>query len=53
MARSTRSVGLLLLGIYLILAGLGNLIGLHFQGYCGLIQGLLALAAGILILIGR
>ena len=52
MARSTRSVGLLLLGIYLILAGLGNLIGLHFQGF-GLIQGLLALAAGILILIGR
>ena len=52
MARSTRSVGLLLLGIYLILAGLGNLIGLSFQGL-GLIQGLLALAAGILILIGR
>lgn len=52
MARSTRSVGLLLLGIYLILAGLASLIGLHFQGF-GLIQGLLALASGILILIGR
>jgi hypothetical protein len=52
MARSTRSVGLLLLGIYLILAGLGSLIGLHFAGL-GVIQGLLALTAGILILIGR
>ena len=45
MARTTRSIGLLLLGIYLILAGLGSLIGLHFQGL-GLIQGLLALASG-------
>lgn len=52
MARTTRSTGLTLLGIYLLLAGLGSLIGLHFQGF-GLIQGLLALAAGILILIGR
>ena len=52
MARSTRSVGLLLLGIYLILAGLGLLIGLSFRGF-GLIQGLLALIAGILILVGR
>lgn len=52
MARTTRSIGLLLLGIYLVLAGLGNLIGLHFQGF-GLIQGLLALSSGILILIGR
>ncbi|HKI04840.1 MAG TPA: hypothetical protein VKK31_22870 [Thermoanaerobaculia bacterium] len=52
MARSTRSLGLLLLGIYLILVGLGNLIGLHFA-YFGMIQGLLALIAGVLILIGR
>jgi hypothetical protein len=51
-ARSSRSIGLLLLGIYLVLAGLSSLIGLHFQGL-GLIQGLLALASGILILIGR
>jgi hypothetical protein len=52
MARTTRSIGLLLLGIYLVLAGLSSLIGLHFQGF-GLIQGLLALGSGILILIGR
>jgi predicted nuclease of restriction endonuclease-like (RecB) superfamily len=38
MARSARSIGLLLLGIYLILAGLISLIGLHFQGL-GLIHG--------------
>jgi hypothetical protein len=52
MARSTRSVGMLLLGIYLILAGLGLLIGLSFA-YMRVIEGLLALIAGILILIGR
>ncbi len=52
MARSTRSVGMLLLGIYLILAGLGLLIGLNFV-YMRVIEGLLALIAGILILIGR
>jgi hypothetical protein len=52
MARSTRSVGMLLLGIYLILAGLGLLIGLSFV-YMRVIEGLLALIAGILILIGR
>ena len=52
MARSTRSVGLLLLGIYLILAGLGLLIGLSFA-YMRVIEGLLALIAGLLILIGR
>ena len=52
MARSTRSVGMLLLGIYLILAGLGLLIGLSFA-YMRVIEGLLALIAGILILVGR
>ncbi|HTG34881.1 MAG TPA: hypothetical protein VLB76_18320 [Thermoanaerobaculia bacterium] len=52
MARSTRSVGMLLLGIYLILAGLGLLIGLSFA-YMRVLEGLLALIAGILILIGR
>ena len=52
MARSTRSIGMLLLGIYLILAGLGLLIGLSFPA-CGSSRGCLALIAGILILIGR
>jgi hypothetical protein len=52
MARSPRNVGYLLLSIYLILAGLGLLIGLSFA-YFGVIQGILALLAGIFILIGR
>jgi len=52
MARSTRSVGMLLLGIYLILVGLGLLIGLSFA-YMRVLEGLLALIAGLLILIGR
>ena len=52
MGRSPRNVGYLLLSIYLILAGLGLLIGLSFA-YFGVIQGILALLAGIFILIGR
>jgi hypothetical protein len=52
MARVTRNTGMLLLGIYLILAGLGLLIDLHFA-FMGIIQGILALAAGVMILIGR
>jgi len=50
--RSTRSAGMTLLGIYLILQGLVSLIGLSFQGL-GLILGLVALIAGILLLLGR
>jgi uncharacterized membrane protein YkgB len=52
MARGARSTGLLLLGIYLVLHGLISLIGLRFA-YIGVLEGLLALIAGILILIGR
>ena len=52
MARGTRSTGMLLLGIYLILSGLVSLIGLSFA-YLGTILALLALIAGVLILIGR
>ena len=50
--KSSRSVGMLLLGIYLILAGLTSLFGLSFHGI-GLLMGLLALLAGILLLLGR
>jgi hypothetical protein len=52
MARGSRSTGMLLLALYLILTGLGLLIGLNFL-YMRIIEGLLALIAGILILIGR
>lgn len=47
----TKNIGMLLLAIYLILAGLGMLIaGIAIPP---LIMGILALAAGIFILIGR
>ncbi len=48
----TDNLGFLLLAIWLILTGLIALLGLSFAGL-GIIMGLLALAAGILILIGR
>jgi len=46
----TKNIGMLLLAIYLILAGLGLLIGL---GIPTILMGILAVAAGVLILIGR
>ena len=46
-----RNIGMLLLAIYLILVGLISF-GLSFP-YLGTLAGLLALVAGILILIGR
>jgi len=52
MARFNRNLGMLLLSIFLILFGLGLVIDLSFA-YMRAIEGLLALAAGILILIGR
>lgn len=52
MAKSAGRTGMLLLGIYLILVGAQSLIGLSFQGL-GLLMGILALIAGILLLLGR
>ena len=46
----TRNLGLLVLAIYLILVGLSAFVSI---GPLGPILGLLALVAGILILIGR
>lgn len=46
----TRSAGMLLLGVWLILAGLGALAPLPIPG---IVSGVIALLAGILILIGR
>jgi hypothetical protein len=46
----TRSVGMLLLGIWLILVGLGSLAPLPVPS---VVNGVIALLAGILILIGR
>jgi hypothetical protein len=52
MRRITKNIGMLLLAIWLILTGLIALLSLSFAGL-GLIMGLLAIAAGIFILLGR
>ena len=51
MKRGTKSLGMTLLAIWLIVTGLSAL-GLTFAGL-GTILALLAIAAGILILMGR
>jgi hypothetical protein len=48
----TRSIGMTLLCVWLILSGLIGLLGLSFQGL-GMLMAILALAAGVLILAGR
>jgi hypothetical protein len=48
--RLTGNAGMLLLGIYLILVGVGGLAPLPIPG---IVHAVLALLAGILILIGR
>lgn len=46
----TRSIGMLLLGIYLVLVGIISLAAIAIPAP---VMGLLALAAGILILLGK
>ena len=50
--RLTRNTGMLLLGIWLILTGLLQVVSISIPGI-GSILALLAIVAGILILIGR
>jgi hypothetical protein len=50
--RLTRNLGMLLLAIWLILTGLMPLLNLSFQGV-GTIMAILAIAAGVLLLVGR
>ena len=50
--RLTQNVGMLLLGIWLILTGLLQVASISIPGI-GIILALLAIVAGILILIGR
>ena len=45
----TKNIGMLLLAIYLILAGLIGTFGFYF----GVIPGIIALVAGIFIILGR
>jgi hypothetical protein len=48
----TKSLGMLLLGIWLILTGLIQLLSFSFAGL-PIIMAILAIAAGVLILLGR
>ncbi|MBA3833415.1 MAG: hypothetical protein H0X34_16290 [Chthoniobacterales bacterium] len=48
----TKNIGMLLLAIYLILVGLIGIFGISLGGL-GILLPILALAAGICILIGR
>jgi hypothetical protein len=49
---ATRSIGILLLGAWLVLQGLLSLVHFNFMGM-DMVMGILALAAGILLLVGR
>ena len=48
----TKNIGFLLLAIWLILSGLAALLHLAFAGM-GVLMAILAIAAGVFILIGR
>jgi hypothetical protein len=50
--KMTRSLGMMLLGIWLVLTGIIPLLNLSFSGL-SLLMAILALAAGVAILIGR
>ena len=49
--RVSRNLGAVVLGVWLILAGLVPLLGLRFPAY-EVVMALLAIAAGVLILVG-
>ncbi len=48
----TRSIGMLLLAAWLILTGLIPLLNLGFSGL-GTVMSILAIAAGVLVVVGR
>lgn len=50
--KTNRNLGMLLLGIWLVLTGLIQLVHLHFSGL-SLLMAVLALIAGLLVAIGR
>jgi hypothetical protein len=49
--KMTKSVGMILLGIWLILTGLIPMLKLYFSGFPTIME-VLAIAAGVLILLG-
>lgn len=48
----TSNIGMLLLAVWLILSGLIPLLSISFSGL-GMVMAILAIAAGILIVVGR
>jgi len=48
----TRNVGMLLLAVWLIVTGIVPLLNLSFSGL-GTVRAILAIAAGVLIVVGR
>jgi hypothetical protein len=48
----TKNVGMLLLALWLVLTGLVPLLNLGFSGL-GIVMAILAIAAGVLIAVGR
>jgi len=48
----TKNIGMLLLSAWLVLTGLIPLLNLSFQGL-GTVMAILAIAAGVLIVVGR
>lgn len=48
----TRNVGMLLLAVWLVLTGVVPLLNLSFSGL-GTVMAILAIAAGVLIVVGR
>ena len=48
----TRNIGMLLLAVWLVMTGLIPLLNLSFSGL-GTVMAILAIAAGILIVVGR
>jgi len=50
--RITKNLGILLLAVWLILTGIVPLLHLSFAGL-GLVMSILAIVAGILLLVGR
>jgi hypothetical protein len=48
----TRNIGMLLLALWLVLTGLVPLLNLSFSGL-GIVMAILAIAAGVLVAVGR
>ena len=47
-----RTLGTILLSLWLVATGLTHFLNIHFAGY-GALMAILAIAAGILLLVGR